>query len=63
MSTNNILAELLMDVLETQESKVLDRDKQDRFHVEFETEISGTMEEMRADQRRAYENTKDIAFS
>jgi len=52
-----------MDVLETQESKVLDRDKQDRFHVEFETEISGTMEEMRADQRRAYENTKDIAFS
>jgi|GEM_PF-2868421 len=62
MRTKNILAELLDDVMQSREKRILSAEKKDQFYSEFKESISGRVDAMRAEQKRAYENIKDIAL-
>lgn len=59
---SSILAELVAKAVTTGTRQELDEDKRHLFHREFELEISGKVEQMRAEKRRAYEEAKQIAI-
>lgn len=63
MTTKNVLASLVTEVMDASQSRELSADEQRRFHNQFEQEISGAIEEIRENRRRAYEDVKDIAVN
>jgi len=59
---HNVLAELVADVIKTGESNKLNTEKKHRFYREFESGVSISVEKMRNEKKRAYEEMKNIAI-
>lgn len=57
-----VLAELIAEALRTQRTVSLTPEQQQKFHMEFEAELSPVVERIRGEERRAYEETQDLAF-
>lgn len=58
-----VLAALVADVLEHGQARQLTPAETDKFHREFESKVSSSIEQMRADKRRAYEEVRNITIS
>lgn len=57
-----VLAHLVANVIKTGDRKELTEEETYRFYREFEVEVADTVEQMRSDKRRAYEELKNIAI-
>lgn len=60
MNKTKVLAELVAEVIKTGDKTELPEERSKRFHQEFEAEVSGDVEKMRAEKRRAYEDAKNF---
>jgi len=57
-----VLGSLVQEVIQKGERVSLGESEKQRFHREFEADVSERMESMRADKRRAYEESKGITI-
>jgi hypothetical protein len=57
-----VLASLVEEVIQKGERVSLVESEKQRFYREFESEVSEQMESMRAEKRRAYEESKNITI-
>lgn len=60
MATSTTLGSIVREVLEAGGEKTLDQNEQNQFYREFYSSISSTIEEIRNDQRRAFEERKNL---
>jgi len=59
---SKVLADLVVEVIKSGKCQELTADQKLKFHSEFQEEIAESVEEMRAEKRRAYEELKSIAI-
>ncbi len=57
-----VLASLVADVIERKDRVDLDADATQRFHREFKSDVTESMESLRAEKRKAYEEAKNITI-
>lgn len=60
MAATTTLGSIVREVLEKGGERVLDQQQQDDFYKEFYLSIASTIEDIRNDQRRAYEEGKNL---
>jgi hypothetical protein len=57
-----VLASLVANVIAQRTKVELDDQETQRFHREFESEVTAQVEAMRNEKRRAYEEAKNISI-
>lgn len=63
MSDATILGSIMWDVLSKRAGRTLEKDEIKNFYSGFQTDASGKIEEIRSEQRRAYEEGKNLILS
>jgi hypothetical protein len=53
----------MWEVISKGEERVLEKDEVNSFYVGFQADVSGKIEEIRSEQRRAYEEGKNLILS
>ncbi len=59
---DKVLALLVEEVIQKGGSVSLEENEKQRFYREFESDVSSQMESMRAEKRRAYEESNNITI-
>lgn len=63
MTNATILGSVMWEVISAGHERILKQDEIDTFYMGFQKDVSEKIEEIRSEQRRAYEESKNLILS
>ncbi|MFZ5523660.1 MAG: hypothetical protein ACOY9D_06195 [Pseudomonadota bacterium] len=63
MPNATVLGSIMWEVIKAGTERTLDDDERKKFYTNFQSEVSEKIEEIRTEQRRAHEESKNLILS
>lgn len=63
MPSASVLGRVMWEVLNEGHERILGQEETNTFYTRFQDDVSGKIEEIRSEQRKAYEESKNLILS